>query len=245
MYTLKEILRDGITSLFLLLPLAIWQFPGWTGEDLSLSSPKARQPARSSSPARSQTDLPWYDKQRFFLHIQTRLPAYRSHFQQAAQRYGLPWTLLAAQAYQESRWHPLATSPTGVRGLMMLTKTTAADLGITNRLDPRQSIFGGAQYFASLLAQLSKHIPEPDRIWIALAAYNVGLGHIKDAQLLARRLGKNPHSWEDLKTVLPLLARKQYYQTLPYGYARGWEPVQYVKRIRAYRRLLEQHFREV
>ena len=80
---------------------------------------------------------------------------------------------------------------------------------------------------------------------MALAAYNVGMGHIKDAQRLAERMDKNPYSWKDLRTVLPLLAKKQYYKSLRYGYARGWEPVQYVKRIRAYHTLLEHYFREV
>ena len=104
---------------------------------------------------------------------------------------------------------------------------------------------GGARYFQGLEKRLSRRIRKADRIWIALAAYNVGMGHIKDAQHLARRMGKNPHSWNDLKTALPLLAQKPYYKTLRYGYARGWEPVRYVKRIRAYHALLEQHLREI
>ena len=190
-------------------------------------------------------DLVWWEKRRFYHHIETRLPQYRRQFEEVAQAYGISWTLLAAQAYQESRWDRHAVSPTGVKGLMMLTRDTASSLGIRNREDPTKSIEGGARYFQSLEKRLPRHIGKADRVWIALAAYNVGMGHVKDAQRLARRMGKNPDSWKDLKTMLPLLAQKPYYKTLQYGYARGWEPVQYVKRIRAYHALLGQYLREI
>ncbi len=179
---------------------------------------------------------------RFEHHIETRLPQYRWQFEEAAQVYGIPWTLLAAQAYQESRWDRHAVSPTGVRGIMMLTRNTASSLGIQNRTDPGKSIEGGARYLANLKRRISA---QPDRIWIALAAYNVGMGHIQDTQQLARQMGKNPHSWEDIKTILPRLSQKEHYQTLRHGYARGWEPVQYVKRIRVYHALLEQYLRQI
>ena len=128
---------------------------------------------------------------------------------------------------------------------MMLTRNTASSLGIQNRTDPAKSIEGGARYFRNLEKRLPGQIGKADRIWIALAAYNVGMGHIKDAQQLASRMGKNPNSWKDLKTILPLLAQKSYYETLRHGYARGWEPVRYVKRIRTYHALLERHLREI
>ena len=121
----------------------------------------------------------------------------------------------------------------------MLTRDTASDLGVENRLDPHKSIAGGARYMAWMYRQIPHHVSEPDRTFIALAAYNVGMGHVKDARILAKRMKKNQHSWTDLRTVLPLLAKKKYYKTLPHRYARGWEPVQYVKRIRAYRKILE------
>lgn len=194
---------------------------------------------------KTQSELPWFDVQRFQYHIETRLPLYQEQFEAVSKQYGIPWTLLAAQAYQESRWDRHAKSPTGVRGLMMLTRDTASSLGIKNRLDPYKSIEGGARYFAYLKEQVPDNIVKRDRTWMALAAYNVGLGHIKDAQRLAERMDKNPYSWKELKTVLPLLAKKQYYKSLQYGYARGWEPVKYVKRIRAYHALLEHYFREV
>ncbi len=193
----------------------------------------------------ASTDLTWWDVQRFKYHAETRLPQYRRQFQEAARIHGVPWTLLAAQAYQESRWDRHAVSQTGVRGIMMLTRNTASSLGIQNRTDPGKSIEGGARYLAGLERQISSRSGHPERIWIALAAYNVGMGHVKDAQHLARRMGKNPHSWEDIKTALPLVSQKKYYRTLRHGYARGWEPVQYVKRIRLYHALLEQYLRQI
>lgn len=197
------------------------------------------------APAPASSDLPLWERIRFRHHIETRLPQYRWQFEGVAKAYDISWTLLAAQAYQESRWDRHAVSPTGVRGIMMLTRNTASSLGIQNREDPTKSIVGGARYFRNLKRRLPRHIGEADRIAIALAAYNVGMGHVKDAQLLARRMGKNPNSWDDLKTTLPLLTKRSYYETLQYGYARGGEPVLYVKRIRAYHALLEQYLREI
>ena len=184
--------------------------------------------------------LPAYEIQTFLKHITTRLPYYRETFQQAEKDTGISWVLLASMGYQESKWNRHAISPTGVRGLMMLTRSTAADMGITNRLDPKKSIAGGARYLAHLHKRVHKETHVSDRIFLALAAYNVGLGHVKDAQVLARRLGKNPYQWDELRDVLPLLAKKQYYQDLPHRYARGWEPVQYVKRIQEYQKILYQ-----
>jgi membrane-bound lytic murein transglycosylase F len=186
----------------------------------------------------------YVDLRVFNRRVQARLPRYRALFESAAHHYEVSWTLLAAQAYQESQWNPAATSPTGVRGLMMLTQNTAAGLGIEDRLDPQQSIMGGAKYLARLYHRLNPSIEEPDRTWIALAAYNVGLSHVHDAQELARNMGKNPFLWNDLKTVLPLLAQQRYYRQLKHGYARGREPVRYVQRIRHFHDLLERTLAE-
>ncbi len=176
----------------------------------------------------------------FMRRISSRLPAIQPYFQKYSDQYNIPWTLLAAKAYQESHWNPNAVSPTGVKGIMMLTLPTAKTLGITSRLDPEQSIKGGAQYFGQLLDRLPESIPEKQRSAFAMAAYNVGMGHIYDARKLARSLGKDPDSWKDIKNVLPLLSRKKYYKTLQHGYARGYEPVHYVDRIFNYRNILEQ-----
>lgn len=236
----------GACAALLSLIAVLW----WTVPDTRTVSPSKSNPdlepktvQRASNPVTS--DLPLWERIRFHRHIETRLPQYRGQFEGVAKAYKISWTLLAAQAYQESRWDPHAVSPTGVRGIMMLTRDTASSLGIRNRTDPTKSIVGGARYFRDLEKQLPRHVGKADRIAIALAAYNVGMGHVKDAQILARRMGKNPYSWDALKTTLPLLTQKSYYETLQHGYARGWEPVRYVKRIRAYHALLEQYLREV
>ncbi|MGR9114793.1 MAG: membrane-bound lytic murein transglycosylase MltF [Gammaproteobacteria bacterium] len=180
----------------------------------------------------------YYDTLVFLQRVKKRLPKFKAYFKQVANTYNIPWTLLATQAYQESHWDPQAESPTGVRGLMMLTKDTAKRLGIKNRLNPKQSIQGGAKYLQRLLNKIPKEVAEEDRIWFALAAYNVGYAHLLDARELARKTGKNPNVWADIKQVLPLLAQKSHFKTLKYGYARGKEPVQYIDRIRLYHDVL-------
>ena len=182
----------------------------------------------------------YVDTRKFITRIKSRYPKYRNFFLEAADKYQLSDRLLAAQAYQESHWRANARSPTGVRGIMMLTLDTARAMGVTSRLDPRQSIFGGAKYMSRLLNnRFAEEVVEPDRTWLALAAYNVGRGHLHDAQTLARDQGLNPHLWNDVKKVLPLLSDKSYYRKLKYGYARGSEPVRYVQRIRDYQLILE------
>ena len=172
-----------------------------------------------------------------------RFPRYRGWFREAARKHDLPFVLLAAQGYQESHWRARARSPTGVRGIMMLTRLTASEVGVTDRLDPRQSIFGGARYMARMKQRFVDAVEEPDRTFMALAAYNVGRAHLHDAQVLARQKGLDPHRWRDIKRVLPLLSDPDYYRSLKYGYARGREPVRYVQRIREYRHVLANELR--
>jgi membrane-bound lytic murein transglycosylase F len=182
----------------------------------------------------------YVDTRKFISRIKSRYPKYKKYFNDAAAKYELSELLLVAQAYQESHWRANARSPTGVRGIMMLTLNTARAMGVTSRLDPKQSIFGGARYMNKLLNnRFADEVAEPDRTWLALAAYNVGRGHLHDAQRLAREQGLNPHLWSDVKQVLPLLSDKRYYRNLKYGYARGTEPVRYVQRIRDYQLILE------
>lgn len=186
----------------------------------------------------------YVDIVKFKRRINQRLPKYKKLFIEASKQNDLSPTLLAAQSYQESHWDPKAKSPTGVRGIMMLTQPVAKSLGVTSRLDATQNIFAGAKYQAKMKAMFDEDVTEPDRTWMALAAYNVGRGHFRDAQRLAKKLGKNPKSWIDIKGILPLLSNKKYYQNLKYGYARGGEPVQYVKRIRDYEDILLEHFKK-
>ena len=170
----------------------------------------------------------------FIRHFESRLPRYRPWFEEAGAQWGVDWRLLAAIGYQESHWRANAVSPTGVRGIMMLTEATADYLGIDDRTDPRNSIFGGAQYFARQTERVADSVSEPDRTWMALAAYNVGFNHVKDARLIVEWQGGDPDLWIDLSKALPLKAQRKWYSKLPYGYARGWEPVLYVQNIRAY-----------
>jgi membrane-bound lytic murein transglycosylase F len=170
----------------------------------------------------------------FAQHLQQRLPKYEQHFKNYAKKEKVDWRLLAAIGYQESLWQPTVTSKTGVRGLMMLTQNTAQAMGVSNRLDARQSIMGGAKYLAYMKEQLDSSIQEPDRTWFALAAYNVGSGHLDDARKLAAKEGLNPDKWLDVKKILPRLSQKQWYSKTRYGYARGGEPVHFVANIRRY-----------
>ena len=170
----------------------------------------------------------------FAQHLQQRLPKYEKHFRAYAKAEKVDWRLLAAIGYQESLWQPTVTSKTGVRGLMMLTQNTAQAMGVSNRLDPKQSIMGGAKYLARIKDELDDKIAEPDRTWFALAAYNVGTGHLDDARLLAKKEGLNPNKWLDVKKMLPRLSQKQWYSKTRYGYARGGEPVHFVANIRRY-----------
>lgn len=175
----------------------------------------------------------------FIRHFENRLPRYRQWFEDAGEEWGVDWRLLAAIGYQESHWRSQAVSPTGVRGIMMLTLDTAEYLGLDNRLDPQSSIFGGARFYARQTERIANTVAEPDRTWMALAAYNVGFNHIKDARTIVEWDGGDPNTWVDLSEALPLLSQRKWYSRVPYGYARGWEPVLYVNNIRAYYNILK------
>ncbi|HEM6865491.1 TPA: membrane-bound lytic murein transglycosylase MltF [Providencia rettgeri] len=178
----------------------------------------------------------YFDTMAFIKAIDNKLPDYQPLFEKYAQE--IDWKLLAAIAWQESHWDPLATSPTGVRGLMMLTKPTAATMGIADRLDAEESIKGGAAYIAYIMDRLPETIAEDDRIWFALSAYNMGYGHMQDVRKLTEMLGGYPNRWFDVKARLPLLTQKKYYSQLTYGYARGHEAYRYVENIRRYHQSL-------
>ncbi|WP_230460420.1 transglycosylase SLT domain-containing protein [Sansalvadorimonas verongulae] len=169
-------------------------------------------------------------------HIHRRLPRYQDLFRIVASEYRIDWHLVAAISYQESHWYPKAKSPTGVRGMMMLTLPTAKEMGIRNRLDAEQSVRGGVRYLEQLKGRLPESIQEPDRTWQALAAYNVGIGHLYDARTLARSHGLNPDLWTNLSDFLLKLEDPQWHNQTRYGYARGAESVQYVENIQRYYR---------
>jgi membrane-bound lytic murein transglycosylase F len=179
-------------------------------------------------------DIERIDAGIFRERIASTLPLYRAFFHDAQVATGVEWRLLAAVAYQESQWDPVATSETGVRGLMQLTEETARRLGVADRLDARASALGAARYLRLLKAGIPTRIAEPDRTWLALAAFNIGMGHLEDARVLAQRQKLNPDRWLDVKKVLPLLAEPDYYVQAKNGYARGGMPVAFVDRVRAY-----------
>jgi membrane-bound lytic murein transglycosylase F len=181
-----------------------------------------------------------YVGSRSFMHdMQSRLPLYRGWFEEAATESSEDWRLLAAIGYQESKWNPGASSPTGAKGLMQLTRLSAIETKIGDPGDARQSILGGARYFRQIYEKVPSHIPEPDRTWFALASYNIGYGHVEDARVLAQKAGKDPDSWNAVREFLPLLAEEYWYTQTENGYARGWEPVRYVDNVRGYRDILE------
>jgi membrane-bound lytic murein transglycosylase F len=188
--------------------------------------------------------LGFVDNRTFARHLVQRLPPLIPLFKQAAEHNDMDWQLLAAIGYQESHWNPKAVSPTGVKGIMMLTSATAKQMGIEDRTDTSQSISGGARYLRRVEQKLPERIQEPDRTWMALAGYNVGYGHLEDARILTQRNGGDPDKWLDVKQHLPLLSEKKYFETLKHGYARGKEPVHYVDNIRSYYDLLVWHNRK-
>lgn len=182
--------------------------------------------------------LNFVESRTFLRHMKKRLPKYEAWYKEAANETGIDWRLLAAIGYQESHWNPKAKSPTGVKGIMMLTLAAAKQMGVKSRLDPKQSIFGGAHYLQYVENKLPDRVKQPDRLWLTLAGYNVGFGHLEDARILTKRLGGNQDKWLDVKQHLPKLSLKKWYKTLKHGYARGQEPVTYVDNIRAYYELL-------
>jgi membrane-bound lytic murein transglycosylase F len=183
-------------------------------------------------------DLEFAGAAGFMRHLQSRLPLYQKWFEEAGVQSSQDWRLLAAIGYQESKWNPSAASPSGAKGLMQLTIESATAVKVTNPADARQSIFGGARYFRQVYEKIPAHVPEPDRTWFALAAYNIGYGHLEDARVLAQRARRDPDSWEAVRTFLPLLEQEYWYTQTENGYARGWEPVRYVDNVRGYRDLL-------
>lgn len=214
------------------------------------------QKVRDFFPAAEKKGLLAQLRERYFAHVERlnpadvlgllrlrtqRLPALKVFFQEAEQITGIDWRFLAAVAYQESQWDRHARSSTSVRGIMMLTEETADHLGVTDRTDPRQSILGGARYLAQLKERLPESIQDPDRTWMALAAYNIGPSHLGDAMRLARRMGRDPYVWPDMKEILPLLAQRTHAATLLHGFARGGEALAFAENVRIFYDILKKY----
>ena len=182
----------------------------------------------------TEKDFEYIGSRAFVRRFESRLPEYKAYFLAASERTDVDWRLLAAMAYQESHWDSEAVSPTGVKGIMMLTTGTADMLGVEDRTDPEQSIHGGAEYFVRVLNKVPERISDPDRTWLAVAAYNVGYGHLEDARVITEIQGGDPDSWQEVRERLPLLSEPRWFERVPSGYARGQEPVLYVDNIQRY-----------
>lgn len=227
-------------------PLA-WAFPRDGGrsllaraDDFLINAERSGTLARVRDRYYGHTDeFDYVGTRNFIRHYKSRLPRYREFFEDAGKKFGVDWRLLAAIGYQESHWRSQAVSPTGVRGIMMLTEDTARYLGIDDRVDPKNSIYGGAEFYSRQTERVADSVDDPDRRWMALAAYNVGFNHIKDARQIVEWQGGNPDTWIDVSSALPLLAQRKWYSRVPFGYARGWEPVLYVNNIRSYYNILK------
>lgn len=174
----------------------------------------------------------YVDTRAFIRALDSKLPKWSPLFKKYSDEFD--WRLVAALAYQESHWNPRAKSPTGVRGMMMLTLPTAKSVGVTNRLNPEQSVKGGVEYLRRMVERVPDSVETHEKIWFALASYNVGYGHVMDARRLTKKQGGNPDAWSDVKERLPLLRQQKYFSQTRYGYARGDEAKNYVENIRRY-----------
>ena len=186
--------------------------------------------------------LPDTHAEQFAVDLEVKLPLYRELFETAGAETNLDWQLIAALGYQESQWNPKARSPFGAQGLMMLMPRTARSLGVTDPYIAEQSILSGARYLAQLRETIPARIREPDRTWMAVAAYNMGYGHLEDARVLTARQGGNADRWIDVRDRLTLLSDEFWYLQVKNGYARGWETRLLVDRVQQYRELIEQRF---
>jgi len=219
-----------------------WAFPGDADNDLITATEQYFAQITSNGELNNLLDRYYGHNDRLapldaatFIELTTRiLPKYRSLFEKAGKAVNEDWRLVAAMAYQESHWDPLATSFTNVRGMMMLTEATADEMKVSNRLNAGESILAGAKYLEQIKSQLPEKIEEPERTWMALSAYNQGQGHLEDARVLTERKKGNANSWVDVKKWLPSLTNPAYFDSLKHGYARGGEAVVFVENVRAY-----------
>ena len=177
---------------------------------------------------------------RILSHVEERadggdngLSPYDNLTRQYADRYGFDWRLVASQMYQESRFDPNAKSWVGALGLLQVMPRTAKEFGINDLRDPEQGVHAGVQYLDWLRKRFEPELPMADRTWLALAAYNAGVGHVRDARQLAAEKGWNPDKWFDnVEKAMLLLSKKEYATKAKHGYVRGHEPVNYVRQIR-------------
>jgi membrane-bound lytic murein transglycosylase F len=221
---------------FVALGLAVLGFPLARAAGESPPPPRTRPPAKAPA---QRARLPRRLAADFHFHIDTRLPHLRTPFENAARATGLSWRVLAALAYQESRWRPAAVSPRGAQGVMMLMPRTAKKMGVSNVFSPDENILAGARYLAYMKERIPARIRDPDRTWMAMAAYNIGIGHLEDARIITQMRKKNPDRWADVRTNLPRLSDPHWHKRVKRGYANGDETVQFVERVSQFAAILE------
>jgi membrane-bound lytic murein transglycosylase F len=215
----------GLAALGTALPAAGAGAPG-------SAKPAAKAPLqRARLPRRLAAD--------FHSHIVTRLPVLRGPFEAAAIETGIGWRVLAALGYQESRWRSAAVSPRGARGIMMLMPITAKKMGVADVFSPDENIRGGARYLAYMKSRVPKRILDPDRTWLAMAAYNIGIGHLEDARIITQTRKKNPDRWVDVRANLTRLSDPRWHSRVKHGYANGAETSQFVERVTQFAAILE------
>jgi membrane-bound lytic murein transglycosylase F len=223
--------RRGFLSLGLaVLGLRMTAEAGAPPKSASKPAPKPA-PQRARLPRRLAAD--------FHSHIDTRLPHLRAPFEAAARDTGFSWRVLAALGYQESRWRPAAVSPRGAQGVMMLMPLTAKKMGVSNVFSPDENILGGARYLAYMKERIPQRIRDPDRTWMAMAAYNIGIGHLEDARIITQMRKKNPDRWADVRANLTRLSDPHWHSKVKRGYANGSETVQFVERVSQFAAILE------
>lgn len=201
------------------------------------SPAKPRHGADKPPPQRAR--LPRQLAAHFHGHIQTRLPALRPSFEAAGRETGLSWRLLAALGYQESKWKATAVSPRGAQGIMMLMPVTANKMGVKNVFVADENIMGGARYLAYMKERIPKRILDPDRTWLAMAAYNIGIGHLEDARIITQMRKRNPDRWSEVRANLHRLSDPAWHTRVKRGYANGRETIQFVERVSQFAAILE------
>ena len=197
----------------------------------------AKPPASKAAPQRAR--LPKRLAHDFHSHIETRLPHLRSSFEAAGRETGFNWRVLAALGYQESRWRPAAVSPKGAQGVMMLMPLTVTKMGVKNVFSPDENIMAGSRYLLLMKERIPKRIRDPDRTLLAMAAYNIGIGHLEDARIITQMRKKNPDRWADVRANLPRLSEPYWHKRVKRGYANGKETAQFVERVSQFAAILE------
>jgi membrane-bound lytic murein transglycosylase F len=231
--TRRAFLAFGIAALGAALPASAAEHPSPT-----LPKPAPAKPPASKQPVQ-RARLPKRLAHDFHSHIETRLPHLRSSFEAAGRDTGLNWRMLAALGYQESRWRPAAVSPKGAQGVMMLMPQTATKMGVKNVFSPDENILAGSRYLAYMKERIPKRIRDPDRTLLAMAAYNMGIGHLEDARIITQMRKKNPDSWADVRANLPRLSDPAWHKRVKRGYANGRETMEFVERVSQFAAILE------